>query len=344
MEAAANGHADVISTLLAHGADANFVNFYGATAVDLASQHPDVFSTLKANGAVVDSQQLLEAAEEGDAELLLTLIDNGEDINSDINGETPLSLAVKNGHANVVSTLLDHGAESEIYNSFLNEAAINGHADIAADLLAHGADVNVKYFGQYSALTDAAKNGHADVVDILLSNGADINHQERDGEIALVFAAISGHADVVSLLIKHGADMSIRTRSGDTALLMAAERGHTDVASALLASGADAADVDVFSGQTALLLAARNGNDVEMLSILVDHEADINKKTSKPEFSFDLTITPGETALDIVMGRPNCTGNKKTDNYLPGICITEGDKQTIITFLGEHGARRSSHL
>ena len=353
LEAAQWSQAEVVSTLLAHGANINHVNAFEETAFKLAYQvyGPDqvyaVVPILRANWEDVNSQQLLEAAIEGDAELVLTLIDSGENINSTSTlGYSALALAVRNGNVNVVSTLLDHGAE--IFDRDLNEAAKVGHAEIVIDLLAHGANVNGGQYGQL-ALASAAENGHADVVDILLANGVDINNLERpDEETALVFAARAGHADVVSLLIKNGADMSIRTPFSGTALINAVRYGHTDVVSALLAGGADADDEDVFSGLSALMLAARNGDDIEMLSTLLDHGADINKKTSMPYYSSFDPNTPKKTALDIVMGRPGsykCKGKETNTNfYDPQHCLTARDKKAIISFLKEHGAKKSSQL
>ena len=87
-------------------------------------------------------------------------------------------LASRDGHAGIVSVLLDNGAvvhwrEAGSGRDALMYAAENGHAAVVALLLDHGADPNtrIEYF---SALGLAAAYDHLPVCQLLLGRGADL--------------------------------------------------------------------------------------------------------------------------------------------------------------------------
>jgi hypothetical protein len=84
------------------------------------------------------------AAYFGLKEAIITLLENGYDLNSkDSNSRTPLSRAAENGHEAVVKLLLEKGAELETKNSYgqtpLSWAAENGHEAVVKLLLEKGA-------------------------------------------------------------------------------------------------------------------------------------------------------------------------------------------------------------
>ena len=75
---------------------------------------------------------IVEAANRGDAILVMRLLDKGAAVDSkDRYGRTPLSRAAANGHEAVVKLLLDKGAavdsKGEIGRTPLSEAAASGH-------------------------------------------------------------------------------------------------------------------------------------------------------------------------------------------------------------------------
>ena len=94
------------------------------------------------------------AAYFGLKEAMVTLLENGHDLNSkDSNGRTPLSWAAGNGREAVVKLLLEKGTELENKN---------------------------KEYGQ-TPLSWAAENGHEAVVKLLLEKGAELETKDVDG-------------------------------------------------------------------------------------------------------------------------------------------------------------------
>ncbi|MBD3272843.1 hypothetical protein GF385_00640, partial [Candidatus Dependentiae bacterium] len=92
---------------------------------------------------------------------------------------TPLHLAAKKGHQEIVEMLLakegvDPSARDRYGNTPLHFAAKKGHPEIVKMLLAKDADLsNAENFIKSTPLHFAAEKGHQEIVEILLARGAD---------------------------------------------------------------------------------------------------------------------------------------------------------------------------
>ena len=113
------------------------------------------------------SSPLHDAARQGDAELVIKLVQDGMDVNQpNLEGQTPLMLAA--------------------------QAERNGAAVIDL-LLAQGAKVNeVDTYGN-TALIYAAQAGDLDAVKLLVEHGADTSLENKSGSKALDFAIGDEH-------------------------------------------------------------------------------------------------------------------------------------------------------
>jgi hypothetical protein len=165
-------------------------------------------------------RSLYEAAEKGDLNAIVALLDAGANVNVAIEGDgSPLIGAARQGHVEAVRLLLERGA-----------------------------DPNRPVPGDGSPLIMAAREGHLAVVALLLERNASVDQVVPDDENALIQASGHGRLSVVELLVAHGANVNARVwashgggrSSGEwrTPLSMARRGGHTAVASVLLASGA----------------------------------------------------------------------------------------------------------
>lgn len=95
-----------------------------------------------------------------------------------------------------------------------------GNVERVRRLIEVGADVNVRNHKGQSALHCAAKAGFADIVALLLEHGADVDAQDRQGETPLAAALRSTVKDkakllgVVRLMVSAGADKAIADHRG----------------------------------------------------------------------------------------------------------------------------------
>ena len=156
----------------------------------------------------------------------------------DEGGVTALMMASEDGDLDVVRTLLAKGADvnskDEDGVTALIMAFEGGHLDIARTLLAKGADVNSKDKRGVTALMMASGGGHLDVVRTLLAKGADVNSKDEDGVTALMMASAQGRLDVALALLAKGADVDAEEAYGVTAIGLAQHRGYTEVSTLLL--------------------------------------------------------------------------------------------------------------
>ena len=226
---------------------------------------------------------LIYAAGEGRLDIVSCLINHGADISEKdyLVNQTALHYASKRGHLKMVELLLSKGAEIDAedknHRTPLMLAAKKGHSDVSMHLINHGADVSKKDgISNRTALHHASRNGHLKVVELLLSKGAEIDVEDNFSGTPLILAIVYEHNDVSMHLINHGADVSnIDVFWRSTLLSYASENGHLRVVELLLSKGVES-DMEDKNYHTPLMLAAQNGhNDVSMH--LINHGADVCK-------------------------------------------------------------------
>lgn len=180
--------------------------------------------------------------------------------------------ASKNGHASIVSALLDAGAKPTYDNhSSFWEAAQNGHPQVMSIFLRLG----VPPAHQAAALRLAALEGHAEAIALLLTTPVSEMPSILSGSCqeALFEAAANGHGAIMELLLNAGVDLY---RQGDRALIAAAENGHTEAVEVLLSRGRER-DLVFRCRDMALVKAALCGHD-EIVALLLEDGADVHVK------------------------------------------------------------------
>ncbi|KAE9546654.1 hypothetical protein FO519_010134, partial [Halicephalobus sp. NKZ332] len=153
------------------------------------------------------------------------LTDDGDVYTRDEKERTPLHIAAINGDLTAAKVLIEKDPRlintTDINHWYpIHQAASNGKCDIISLLIDNGADVDAK--GRYSnndlsvppsttALHWAARKGHIECARTLLMKGANINHQDYTGYTALHSALNYGENEVAKFLVENGANTSLET-------------------------------------------------------------------------------------------------------------------------------------
>lgn len=156
-------------------------------------------------------------------------------------------------------------SEGNLLRTPLMLAALEGHMEVVTFLVEEGADVNARDADGETPLCMAAGWGHEEVVAFLLSRGADARTSNRHGSTPLHEASCEGHLRIVRLLLHTlgGRGLDDADEEGRTALWLACHYGRTEVVRALLLAGASHAIPDR-SGITPLQAVLENGHDDTM--------------------------------------------------------------------------------
>jgi uncharacterized protein len=269
-DAAMDGNREAVRALLKQGVDVNAAQGDGMTALHWAASSNDV-------------------------ELAAMLIHAGANPRAAtrINGYTPLMMAAKVGHAAVIRTLLERGADAKAVSvtgtSPLMLAAAAGSSDAVGALLDAGADVNARESARgQTAIMFAAAHNRVPVLTLLVQRGADVAaaskvldlnaFTEEDSERRPAQPTQTTQPAADRKPQAPGVDRNfvytelIGYMGGFTPLLLAAREGHTESVRALLESGADVNQVSEGDRSSPLLVATINGH-FDLARLLLDRGA-----------------------------------------------------------------------
>lgn len=229
---------------------------------------------------------------------------------NELTGWTPLHLALRHGHADLVRVLIAAGADLSARTEHGRtplHICLQYNRLLRGELLAAGAEVDnaiAAYFDEADLLND-----HLDADPTALDD-------ESTGMTPLRWAAYGSADDVVRLLVRRGARL-------DGALQAAAEVNGVVVARLLLEAGADPSWTDPDTNESALHVAARHASrpdNTAVARVLLDAGTDV-----------DLVSSDGATALDIARIGAARQSAEETDQP---VAYTE-----MAVLLREYGAR-----
>jgi len=228
---------------------------------------------------------LYDAINKNDDDALTTALANGGNVNADLEGYgfTPLIAASKlEGRSAIVKVLLDHGAnvnaQDDTELSPLQYAAEINSVDVMTILLDHGAQIEEEaYERKWTPILTAVKAGSLDATKLLIGRGANVNAQETEyGETALSLASDAGKVELMTLLLDHGAQTETKDSKHQTAIFHAIKSGKTDAVKLLLDHKASPNGLST-DGDTPLIEAVESSdNALDLVKLLVTHGAHVN--------------------------------------------------------------------
>jgi uncharacterized protein len=210
-------HPDIVEFLLEQGAGLNLRTHYGfslfehfeyALKVNIFGKEKllEAEKMLKrrqeSDCSEIESQKLMKAVTEGDLLTVKQLIAHGAEVDERypiLNGfndlHTPLLVACRDGHNEIVSELLKAGADVNATEPTfgavpLHKATYNGHVEITR-ILARQPGINIDYQGSsngYTPLHDALWHGFEECSKILIEAGARLDLHGHDGKLPVDIA------------------------------------------------------------------------------------------------------------------------------------------------------------
>ncbi|XP_071115943.1 ankyrin-1-like [Haliotis cracherodii] len=276
MASAGEGHIQVVELLVGKGADVSLVDGDGNNTLHWACYGGDVETVkfvLSLNVVDIESRGIgswtpvMVAARRGHMEVVELLVGKGADVSLvDVHGYNILHLACWGKHVKMVKFVLSLNVvdiDSRGYRRWtpMMVAARRGNRKVVALLLAKGADVSLVDAYNDNILHLACMGGHVKMVKFVLSlNVVDIDCRGFDSQTPVMGAARQGHGEVVELLVNEGADVSLVDDLGDNILHHACAGGNMKTVKLVLSLNVVDVDARNKVGQTAVYWARRRGH------------------------------------------------------------------------------------
>ncbi len=291
---------NVLALLLQYSPDDGGADLKYALEIAAKRGHSEAVTLLIDRYPEVDGEDALWAAvldsNIESVRLLLAAGANAGFIHS--SGMTPAYIASRNGSAECVQMLIDHGAtvvkavaphgETPLY-----AASRVGAVEVVQLLLASGAKPNIQCSDAgETALTQAIDKRHTRIVALLKAAGAkagpangdrkprrqmeNVHYYAIDEKVApLIEAVLEGDEATVTRILESDANIDIATADGKTALWIASELGLVDIVQMILDSGKVDVNQPTNQGATPLLIASVEGHPLVVQS-LIGAGADVN--------------------------------------------------------------------
>jgi ankyrin repeat protein/L-ascorbate metabolism protein UlaG (beta-lactamase superfamily) len=257
-------------------------------------------------------------------------------------GMTPLNTAAFNGNEEIVTLLLNRGADvkiGDVDNSQpIHLAAISGNTRVAELLLANGATANEQDDNGATPLIFATGRGHLDMVRYLIENGADVNLPNVGGMTPLFFAGIS---EVAAALVDNGGNINAQSNDGTTPLHSAVWRGRTEVVRFLLEKGAN----PNLRNEDAMtpLFAVHGENAPQIARLLIENGAQVNIRNNENSTPLHIIASTGSVELAELLLSKGADINVMTDFGWTPLCMATMCNAEITDYLLSKGASVNPH-
>ncbi|XP_021240509.1 ankyrin repeat domain-containing protein 26 isoform X2 [Numida meleagris] len=199
--------------------------------------------------------------------------------------------------AQVRQGLKKHGIDErdKAQRTPLHLACANGHADVVTFLVENKCKLNLFDSENRSPLMKAVQCQQEKCVAILLEHGADPNLADASGNTALHLAAVAPNTSLAGTLIEHNAHIDAQNKEGCTPLTLAVSEHHEEMVELLLKKGADVHARD--QCERTPLMTAASGGELKLIKVLLRYGADLSHKDTNGWTAEDYAIIHGYASL-----------------------------------------------
>ncbi|XP_028985378.1 B-cell lymphoma 3 protein homolog [Betta splendens] len=229
----------------------------------------------------------------------------------DEDGDTALHIAVVQGEAAMVCTLIDlllwAHRSLDVYNNLrqtpLHLAVITQQPNMVGALLRAGADPAALDRNGQTALHLCCEYNQAQCLSVALARSSSptcLESRNYEGLTALHVAVLQGHKDLARMLLDAGADINaMDIKSGQSPLMHAVESNNADMVHFLIENGCDV-NSQSYSGNTALHNACGRGQ-VDTVRLLLKSGAESGLKNYHNDTP--VMVAKNKKIADVLRGR-----------------------------------------
>ncbi len=333
-----SGMEEIIPALLEYGAQISAFTLSGETPAFLASTYGRLQCLKLLMGADLDQgrkdglKPIHAACENGHVNVVRYLISNKCKLVMPLNVATPMFMAARGGHLEVVRALLEQGVNVNVAVSGMGTpilaASLYGHVDVVSALLDAGANAKVKP----SPMIAVCANGHVKIVRLLCKAGC---RDYGDTISPLCVACEKEQWDVVQLLLLERAVTNSRGTGQLTPVMRIAFKGDLDLLNLCLDQECSLDDADN-AGQTALFIACREGH-VEVVERLCEKGASLNLRDNNDDSPLFVAAKKGHIAVVTFLLKKNAKANSCCGRWTPLTWACANQKVDMVKCLIEGG-------
>ena len=293
---------------------------------------------------IAASQDLHDAAESGDIELVRTLLNNDAPVDAvDFLGRSPLQIATYGRHKEVMQELLLQGANVDHQDS-TGATSLHHFYNGLESLL----DSSFFMTGAYQAMFSEVAilvDKYIDVVQILIDNDINLDEADNDGMSALHMATILNNSTLVKLYLKHGADPALIDNDGAGVMHMASIHGNLEMINIYVKEGiplfqADSAGANGLLYYCIGIAHTMSNADSTVFQFYESNDFDVNMKTTAGITPLMTLATGGDmegTKILLSMGADASAVDIENSNALY-YAATSGDFPELLNLLAINGA------
>ncbi|XP_067676346.1 serine/threonine-protein phosphatase 6 regulatory ankyrin repeat subunit A-like [Haliotis asinina] len=355
MVAGESGHRNVVELLVKYGANLSLRDAHRNNILHLACGrgHVGVVKYVISQDTVdINSRgnnkktPIMVAGRRGHTEVIRLLVKNGADLSlRDAHGDNILYHACLGGHVEVVKYVVsknrvDINSRGKDKKTPVMVAGERGHKDVVELLVKYGANLSLRDAHRNNILHLACGRRRVEVIKCVIShNVVDINSIGKDKKTPVMVAGETGQRDVVKLLVKYGANLSLRDAHGDNILYYACLGGHVEVVKYVVSQHVQDINRRRHNGRTLAMVAGERGHR-NVVELLVKYGANLSLRDAHSNNILHLVCGRGHVGVvKYVISQDTVDINSRGNNKKTPIMVAGRSGHTeVIRLLVKNGA------